>query len=130
MSDGEWQEGSNWEALIFARHNALTNLTLVIDENGLQGFGATKDVASMDALAEKFSGFGLNVATVDGHHPENLRAALDVASSAGPRIVILQTVKGHGVSFMENAMEWHYLAMSAEQYQAALEEIGKPTGAG
>jgi transketolase len=121
-SDGEWQEGSNWEALIFAIHRKLTNLTIVIDENRLQGFGSTDDVASMAPLAEKFKGFAIEVVPVNGHDHAALRGALQ-ARGQGPRIVVLKTVKGHGVSFMENAMEWHYLPLSAEQYRLALTEI-------
>jgi transketolase len=121
-SDGEWQEGSNWEALIFAVHQRLTNLTILIDENGLQGFGTTGAVASMDPLANKFRGFGIEVVSVGGHAHADIQGAID-ARGRGPRIVILKTVKGHGVSFMENAMEWHYLPLNAEQYEIALREI-------
>lgn len=122
-SDAEWQEGSNWEALIFARHHRLRNLSIVIDENRLQGFGSTDAVASMDPLGDKFSGFGLDISYIDGHDPEALRCALESPAKDGPSILILRTIKGHGVSFMENAMEWHYLPMSIDQYRAALEEI-------
>ena len=122
-SDGEWQEGSNWEALIFARHHDLRNLTIVIDENRLQGFGTTRSVASMDPLGEKFAGFGLDITCIDGHDPDALRCAFEKPADKGPRIVVLQTIKGRGVSFMENAMEWHYLPMNPDQYRAALEEV-------
>lgn len=121
-SDGEWQEGSNWEALIFAVHHKLTNLTIVIDENRLQGFGTTDAVASMDPLETKFKGFAIEVVSVNGHDHTAIRGALHVRGQ-GPRIVVLKTVKGHGVSFMENAMEWHYLPLNAEQYRIALREI-------
>lgn len=121
-SDGEWQEGSNWEALIFASHHRLTNLTVMVDENGLQGFGSTRAVASMDCLEPRFKAFGLDVTSVDGHEHTQIHNALQVRAS-GPRIVLLKTVKGHGVSFMENAMEWHYLPLNAEQYRTALREI-------
>jgi transketolase len=122
-SDGEWQEGSNWEALIFARHHGLRNLTIVIDENRLQGFGTTSGVASMEPLGEKLAGFGLDITQVDGHDAEALRRAFEAPATRGPRVVIMRTVKGHGVSFMENAMEWHYLPLCAEQYEAALAEV-------
>jgi len=120
-SDGEWQEGSNWEALIFAVHQKL-NLTILIDENRLQGFGTTEAVASMDPLESKFKGFAIEVVSVDGHDHAAIRSALSVRTQ-GPRIVVLKTVKGHGVSFMENAIEWHYLPLNAEQYRTALQEI-------
>lgn len=122
-SDGEWQEGSNWEALIFARHHHLRNLIIVIDENRLQGFGTTREVASMDPLGVKLSGFGLDITYADGHEAKALRCAFEAPANTGPRIVILRTIKGHGVPFMENAMEWHYLPMNSDQYRAALEEV-------
>jgi len=122
-SDAEWQEGSNWEALIFARHHKLNNLCIIIDENRLQGFGTTSEVASMNPLGEKFSGFGLDITHADGHEVDATRSAFEAPAKAGPRIVILRTVKGHGVSFMENAMEWHYLPISASQYREALREV-------
>ena len=121
-SDAEWQEGSNWEALIFARHHRLRNLCVVIDENRLQGFGTTQDVASMDPLADKLAGFGLDITHADGHNVGEMRSAFEAPSKEGPRIVVLRTTKGHGVSFMENAMEWHYLPLSPDQYRAALAE--------
>lgn len=121
-SDGEWQEGSNWEALIFAVHQGLSNLTILVDENRLQGFGSTAAVASMDPLEPRFRGFGLEVTAVDGHDHEAIHNALQVPDQ-GPRIILMRTVKGHGVSFMENAMEWHYLPLNAEQFRIALREI-------
>lgn len=121
-SDGEWQEGSNWEGLIFAIHHRLSNLTILIDENRLQGFGTTDAVASMDPLASKFKGFEIEVVSVSGHDHRAIRRALH-GRAKGPRIIVLKTIKGHGISFMENAMDWHYLPLNAEQYQAALREI-------
>jgi transketolase len=121
-SDGEWQEGSNWEALIFASHHQLTNLTVVIDANHLQGFGTTSAVASMDPLEPKFRGFQVDVSSVDGHDHLAIREALNTRTSR-PQIILLRTIKGHSVSFMENAMEWHYLPLSAEQYRIAMQEI-------
>jgi len=121
-SDGEWQEGSNWEALIFAVHNRLTNLTILVDENGLQGFGTTSAVALMGPLERRFRGFSDSIVSVDGHDHAAIREALR-GRGVGPRIICLQTVKGHGVSFMENAMEWHYLPLNLTQYQTALQQI-------
>jgi transketolase len=121
-SDGEWQEGSNWEALIFCSHHQLNNLTILVDENHLQGFGTTEAVASMDPLEPKFRGFQVDVSSVDGHDHAALQEAL-LARGSRPRLVLLRTVKGHGVSFMENAMAWHYLPLNAEQYETAIQEI-------
>ena len=123
-SDGEWQEGSTWEALIFATHHQLTNLTVLIDHNGLQGFGSTKDVASMAPLAQKLSGFELEVRAVDGHDLNAIRQALREPAK-GLCVVILETTKGKGVSFMENRMEWHYLPLKEAQYRAALLEMDR-----
>lgn len=122
MSDGEWQEGSNWEALIFASHHRLDNLTILVDENRLQGFGSTEAVASMGPLEDRLQGFHVPVSSVNGHDRAAIRAAL-TDHTHGPRILLLKTVKGHGVSFMENAMEWHYLPLSDEQYRLAVSEI-------
>lgn len=121
-SDGEWQEGSNWEALIFAIHQKLANLTILIDENRLQGFGTTAAVASMDPIDQKFRGFDIEVVCIDGHDHAAIRGALSIRGER-PRIVVLKTKKGHGVSFMENALEWHYLPLSAEQFELALHEV-------
>lgn len=120
-SDGEWQEGSTYEALVFAAHHKLENLTILIDHNGLQGFGSTAEVASMSSLASRFAGFDVEIESVDGHDPAALRQALSVTGR--PRILALQTHKGHGVSFMQDRMEWHYLPMNAEQYRQAVAEI-------
>jgi len=121
-SDGEWQEGSTWEAMIFAAHHRLNNLTILVDHNNLQGFGRTHDVASMSPLAEKLSGFNLDVQRVDGHDLATIRAALDKSSDIC-RVIILETTKGRGVSFMEHRMEWHYLPLNVEQYHQAIKEV-------
>lgn len=124
-SDGEWQEGSTWEALIFACHQQLGNLTILVDHNRLQGFGNTTDVASMAPLWDKFQGFGVDVQIVPGHDLEALHQALAVKVRR-PRILVLETVKGNGVSFMENKMEWHYLPLDREKYEQASEELSRP----
>jgi transketolase len=123
MSDGEWQEGSTWEALIFASHHALANLTMLIDFNGLQGFGSTKDIASLDQLPDKLKAFNVDLLDIDGHDTEALRLAL-AKPALRPKLIILRTVKGHGVSFMENKMEWHYLPLTEAQHEQAQKEIG------
>jgi transketolase len=120
-SDGEWNEGSSWESLIFAAHHHL-NLTLIVDLNGLQGFGSTAEVANLEPLAEKFRAFGWPTVEIDGHDLSALRTALSPATP-GPRAIVAKTRKGCGVSFMEGKLEWHYLPMTADQYAAALAEI-------
>jgi transketolase len=121
-SDSEWQEGSTWEALIFLCHHRLRNLTILVDHNTLQGFGSTDTVASMNPLADKLQGFPIMILSVNGHDLEAIRSALDTPSPQ-PKLVILNTIKGHGVSFMEKQMEWHYLPLNEEQYKQALGEV-------
>jgi transketolase len=111
-SDGEWQEGSTWEALIFAAHHRLANLTILVDVNGLQGFGRTADVASLN-LEPALRGFGVELDRVDGHDPEQLMAALNRTPGRGPQVIAMTTRKGNGVSFLENRLESHYLPLSA-----------------
>jgi transketolase len=122
LSDGECQEGSIWEAAMFAHHRKLANLVVLVDVNGLQGFGSTRDIASLEPLAPKFRSFGLAVKEIDGHSPEALDVAL-AEHCEGPLVILLRTVKGHGVSFMEGRMEWHYLPLNEEQYQLAIREL-------
>ena len=121
-SDGEWNEGSCWEALIFARQHQLDNLTILVDLNGLQGFGTTREVADLEPLADRFRAFRLSTVEVDGHDPIALADALAAAAPV-PHIVIARTRKGCGVSFMEGCLEWHYLPLTAEQYRQALVEV-------
>lgn len=120
-SDGEWNEGSCWEALIFAKHHKLDNLTFIVDANGLQGFGTTKEVADLGSLADKFKIFGVDTIEVDGHDPKQILAALQNNSSL--KAVVAKTMKGKGASFMENKMEWHYLPMTKDQFLQATEEL-------
>ncbi len=121
-SDGEWNEGSCWEALIFAKHQGLRNLTLLVDLNGLQGFGTTREVADLEPLAAKFRSFGLPTLEADGHECDELEHALR-SPDGGLQVVIARTRKGCGVSFMEDRMEWHYLPMTEAQYRQAVQEI-------
>jgi transketolase len=122
MSDGEWNEGSNWEALIFARQQGLANLTVIVDLNGLQGFGTTAEVADLRPLATKLRDFGWEVEEVDGHDAAAVAAAGRRAGAA-PRAILAATTKGRGVSFMEDRMEWHYLPLTPELYEQAVREV-------
>jgi len=123
-SDGEWNEGATWEALIFAAHQRLGRLTLLVDQNDLQGLGTTKEVADLGSLADKIGRFGFDVSEIDGHDPAAIERALREPGEERPRAIVARTVKGHGVSFMEHRMEWHYLAMSEDQYRQAVAEVG------
>lgn len=121
-SDGEWQEGATWEALIFACHQKLGNLTIMVDHNNLQGFGSTADVASMSPLWTRLQGFDVDLKVVDGHELGDIRGALEYSTSR-PQIIVLKTIKGHGVRFMENQMEWHYLPLTSAQFHSAIDEV-------
>lgn len=121
-SDGEWQEGSTWEALIFASHHLLRNLTVLIDHNCLQGFGTTNEVASMDPIWERIKGFRVHVDVVDGH---NLQDISEVLEKEQPmlRIIVLRTIKGKGIHDFEGKLQSHYLPLSEVQYRNALKLI-------
>lgn len=121
-SDAEWNEGSCWEALIFARHHKLANLTVLVDLNGLQGFGTTREVANLDPLATKFGAFGFPTEEIDGHDAIAIKQAIDNDQDEAS-VIVAHTHKGCGVSFMEDRMEWHYLPMTETQYLKAVEEI-------
>jgi transketolase len=124
LSDGDCNEGSTWEAALFAAHHRLENLTVIVDRNGIQGFGYSKDVLGLEPFAEKWRSFGFAVAIAErGNDFSSLRGAHEeAASSEGPRCVVARTIKGHGVSFMENRVEWHYKPMDDAQYAQAVSE--------
>ena len=124
LSDAECNEGSLWEAVMFAAHHRLTGLTAIVDLNGQQALGYTSDILDLSPLAERFAAFGWDAVTVDGHDVEALAEAVSGSSSSAPRVVIARTVFGKGVSYMENTIKWHYWPMSDEEYRQALDEIG------
>jgi transketolase len=126
-SDGEWQEGSCWEALTFSVRHQLNNLTILIDQNGLQGFGTTEEVISCSDLTLRISSFGCYLQNVDGHNCLHIRDALNNKSSKLPNILILKTIKGNGLHFA-GKMESHYLPISEEQYQTACLKIRMDNG--
>lgn len=121
-SDGEWQEGSTWEALIFANHHNLDNLTILVDHNNLQGFGSTHEIASMAPLWDRLKGFDVDMNVIDGHDFSAIRLALSQEQSR-LRVIILRTVKGRGVSFLENRMDSHYLPLTNAQFHQAIQEL-------
>ncbi len=126
MSDGELDEGSNWEAMLFAAHHQLDNLTAIIDYNKLQSLTTVQETLSLEPLADKLKAFGLSVVETDGHDHKALSEAFHFACSkkGKPVAIIAHTIKGRGISFMENKVEWHYKAPSTEQLQSALKELG------
>ncbi len=125
MGDGECEEGEIWEAAMAAAHYKSDNLCAIVDVNGLQIDGNTKDVIGPEPLDAKFESFGFHVIVVDGHDFEQLKNAFDEAKTVKgkPTAIIAKTTKGKGVSFMENQAGWHGKAPNAEQLQQALEEL-------
>jgi transketolase len=124
LGDGELTEGSNWEAAMAAAHYDLDNLTAIIDHNSLQITGHTRDVMGNEPLDEKFCAFGWAVRVVNGHNFAELTDALSKPAEAGkPTCVIANTIKGRGVSFMENVAKWHHGVPSEQEFQQALKEL-------
>lgn len=122
LGDGECNEGSVWEAAMLAATLKLGNLTAIVDFNKLQGFGRTNDVIDQSNLAERWRSFGWESYEVDGHDQEELEAVLLLPHS-GPKAVIAHTIKGKGVSFMENRLEWHYKSPDSAQLSCAVGEL-------
>ena len=124
-SDGEWGEGSNWEAALFAAHHKLDNLLCIIDYNKLQSLTTVDETLRLEPLHSKFEAFGWVVKEVDGHDHDTLAVALDPASwpAGKPAMLIAHTTKGKGVSFMENKVEWHYRNPTPELLTQAVAEI-------
>ena len=124
MGDGELQEGSVWEAFMDAPARNLDNLIAIIDRNGLQIDGCTEDIKPLGNLAEKIRAFNWNVIEIDGHDIEQIYDAIELAKTAAkPTAIIAKTIKGKGVSFMENNAGWHGKAPKKEEYEKALEEL-------
>lgn len=126
VSDAECNEGSLWEAVMFAAHHRLSNLTAIIDLNGQQAFGYTAEVLSLSPMAERWRAFGWDVREVEGHDESALAGALSDSRKDQPRVVIAGTTFGKGVSYMEGLIRWHYTPMSEGEYEQALKEICKP----
>ncbi len=125
LGDGEIQEGQVWEAAMFASHKKLDNLCIMVDNNNLQIDGTLDQVNSPYPIPEKFAAFGFAVEEIDGHDFEQIEAALAraEATKGKPYAIVLKTVKGKGVSFMEDQVGWHGVAPNAEQYEAAMAEL-------
>jgi transketolase len=121
-------EGSNWEAILFAPQHRLDNLTAIVDYNKIQSLGSVSEVLELGPLAEKFRAFRWAVREIDGHNHGEIRAALGALpwEPGRPNCLIAHTVKGKGVSFMENKLLWHYRSPNAEQLQQALRELSTP----
>lgn len=127
MSDGELDSGANWEAFMFAAHHQLDNLVAIIDYNKLQSLTTVAQTLGVEPLAAKLEAFGWSVQEVDGHDHLALNAALTKAhwEKSKPSVLVANTVKGKGVSFMENKVEWHYKSPNAEELRLALAELSE-----
>jgi transketolase len=127
LSDAECNEGSVWEAVMFAAHHRLGNMTAIVDVNGQQAFGYTHDVLDLAPLSARWSAFGWDVHEVDGHDVDALSRTLVSlpAGDARPHVLLARTTFGRGVSYMEGEIAWHYLPMTEEQYSVALTELGE-----
>ncbi|MBI2820293.1 MAG: transketolase [Acidobacteria bacterium] len=127
LSDGECDEGSTWEAALFAPHHRLDNLVAIVDYNKIQSLGRVEEVLALDPLGAKWESFGWSVQEIDGHDFSQIGAALrSIPFTAGkPSCIVAHTVKGKGVSFMEDRLAWHYQVPSAQELQQALAELGE-----
>lgn len=123
ISDGELNEGSIWEAALFSGHHKLSNLTVLVDFNGLQGFGRTTEVLNPEPVVQKWESFGFETRRTSGHDFSALHECFAGAKREKPLCIIADTIKGKGVSFMENTLEWHYLNLTPELYKKALNEV-------
>jgi transketolase len=123
LSDGELNEGSNWEALMFAAHHQLDNLTIVVDYNKIQSFGRVEDVIKLEPLKQKFEAFNLNTISIDGHDFVEIHNAFSSDHKNRPKLIIANTIKGKGVSFMEDRLEWHYKSPNQSELDKAFLEL-------
>jgi transketolase len=125
LSDGECDEGSNWEAILFSGHHELDNLVAIVDYNKIQSLARVEDTLRLEPFADKWRAFGWSVVEVDGHDHDALKTSLQSIpkTTHKPTVIIAHTVKGKGVSFMENTVLWHYRVPRGEEFEAALKEL-------
>jgi len=125
LGDGEMDEGSNWEAILFAAHHNLSNLVAIVDYNKLQSLAPVEETIGLEPFAKKWEAFGWRVKEVDGHNHKELAGVLNVNPSDGesPLCVVAHTIKGKGVSFMENSVLWHYRTPQGAEYDQAMSEL-------
>ena len=122
LSDGELDEGSNWEAILFAPHHNLDNLTCIVDYNKLQSLTSVKETLNLEPLKDKITSFGWNVIDIDGHNHDELSKSINENTSK-PKFIIANTIKGKGISFMENKVVWHYKSANEEELEKGLNEL-------
>ena len=119
LSDGELDEGSNWEALLFSTHHKLNNLVIIIDYNKIQSIGLVKKTLNLEPISKKFKSFGCKTISINGHNYNEIVSAINIKSSK-PLVIIANTLKGKGVKFMENSVLWHYKPLDKESFQKAI----------
>jgi transketolase len=126
LSDGECDEGSNWEAILFAAHHGLSNLIVIVDYNKIQSLDTVENTIGLEPFVDKWQSFGWNVFEANGHEHLDLENKILLAKDVnGPSVVIAHTIKGYGVSFMENQVLWHYRSPQGEEYKQAKSELEK-----
>ncbi len=125
MSDGEMDCGTTWECALIAAHHRLDNLTVIVDYNKWQAIGRTNEILNLEPLGDKWKAFGWEVLEIDGHDYEQIETALKHPTKDKPFVIIAHTVKGKGVSEMEDKIEWHYRNIPADVYQRAMEELNR-----
>lgn len=125
LSDGECDEGSIWEAAMFAAHHKLDNVTVIVDYNKIQSLASVESTLALEPFVDKWKSFGWHVEEVNGHNHEQIKRACAIApKNAGrPHCIVAHTTKGKGVSFMENSVLWHYRSAQGEEYDAAMQEL-------
>ncbi len=126
LGDGECNEGSIWEAILFAANHKLDNLIAIVDRNNLQGMGKSELVSDLNPFADKWESFRWNVDSIDGHNHDELNDSIKSMlnkKNSKPSVIIANTIKGKGISFMENKTEWHYKAPNEEEYNLAINEL-------
>lgn len=123
VGDGECNEGSVWEAAMLASQQKLSNFTVIVDCNGMQAMGECADVINMEPMSDKWKSFGWHVAEVNGHDHDALLHAFEEDSSGKPKVILARTIKGKGVSFMENQNLWHYRDPQGDAYEQAVAEL-------
>ena len=127
VGDGESNEGSIWEALLFAAHWKLNNLFVIFDCNGYQAMGTTADVMNLSSMQVKLKAFNFETEELDGHNIQEISASLSRlqnSKNGSPKAIIANTIKGKGISFMESKNNWHYTRLNEETFHAALKELG------
>jgi transketolase len=129
VGDGELNEGPIWEGAMFAAHHNLSQFMVIVDNNGYQAMGSTREVLNMGSIESKFASFGFESASIDGHDEPAIQTAIQqlrASTRRSPKALIARTVKGKGVPFMENNNSWHYTRLNAETYAQAVGSLGSP----